>query len=54
MFTILKIALRIRTEEELTNRIWTIWSIDQCDWSILSLSEISEQFLILWTQDLRN
>jgi len=42
---------RSRTTKELTDHTWIIQSIFQCDWSILSLFKISEQFL-LWTQSL--
>jgi len=50
--SMLKIAPRSRTENELTDRIWIIRSIDQCDWSILSLSGISNRILTSWTQGL--
>jgi len=40
------------TERGLTNRIWIIWSLDQCDWLILFPFKILDQFLASCTQGL--
>jgi len=49
----LEIGPRSRTKRELTNRIDQMTEFFKCDWSIHLLSEISERFLALWTQGLR-
>jgi len=50
----LEIGPRSWTERGLTNCIWIIQSLDQCDWLILSPFKILDQYLASWTLGLKH
>jgi len=53
VYTMQEIGSRSWTERRLTNRIWIIRSLDQCNWLILFPFKNLDQFLASCTQGLR-